>query len=63
LVVDASQIYFPSWVYEQVCEGNDLEVLGDTTKQDKKITKKMIIVASWCIQLKPHQIMCNEHSL
>ncbi|XP_024461566.1 rust resistance kinase Lr10 isoform X2 [Populus trichocarpa] len=53
LVVDASQIYFPSWVYEQVCEGNDLEVLGDTTEQEKKITKKMIIVASWCIQLKP----------
>nr|TKS04839.1 hypothetical protein D5086_0000139450 [Populus alba] len=53
LVEDASQIYFPSWVYEQVCEGNDLEVLGDTTEQEKKITKKMIIVASWCIQLKP----------
>jgi len=27
LVVDASQIYFPSWVYEQVREGNDREVL------------------------------------
>ena len=52
LVEDASQIYFPSWVYEQVCEGNELEVPGDTTEQEKKITKKMIIVASWCIKLK-----------
>ena len=53
-VVDhASQIYFPSWVYKQVCEGNDLEVLGDTTEQEKMIKKKMIIVALWCIQLKP----------
>jgi len=61
LVYDASEIYFPSWVYEQVCKGNDL---GDTTEQEKKITKKMInVVASWCIQLKPHQIMCNGHSL
>ena len=52
-VVDhASQIYFPSWVYKQVGEGNDLEVLGDTTEQEKKITKKMIIVTLWCIQLK-----------
>jgi len=43
LADDASRIYFPSWVYVQVCKGNDLE---------KKITKKMIIVALWCIQLK-----------
>jgi len=31
LIEDASQIYFPSWAYEHVCEGNDLEVLGHTT--------------------------------
>jgi hypothetical protein len=52
LADDASRIYFPSWVYVQVCKGNDLEVLGDSTEQEKKITKKMIIVALWCIQLK-----------
>jgi serine/threonine protein kinase len=40
LIEDASQIYFPSWVYEQVCEGNDLEILGHTTEQEKKDNKE-----------------------
>ncbi|XP_055960945.1 LEAF RUST 10 DISEASE-RESISTANCE LOCUS RECEPTOR-LIKE PROTEIN KINASE-like 2.2 [Mercurialis annua] len=47
-----SQIYFPSWAYDQYNEGNDLQ-LGDATEQEKSITKKMIMVALWCIQLKP----------
>uniref|UniRef100_A0A6N2K7C8 Protein kinase domain-containing protein n=1 Tax=Salix viminalis TaxID=40686 RepID=A0A6N2K7C8_SALVM len=46
----SSQIYFPSWVYDQVSEGNDIE---DATEHEKKTMKKMIIVALWCIQLKP----------
>uniref|UniRef100_A0A3N7G3I9 Protein kinase domain-containing protein n=1 Tax=Populus trichocarpa TaxID=3694 RepID=A0A3N7G3I9_POPTR len=49
----SSQIYFPSWVYEQVSAGNDIEVQENTTEYEKKTTKKMIIVALWCIQLKP----------
>ncbi|KAG5222020.1 L-type lectin-domain containing receptor kinase [Salix suchowensis] len=49
----SSQIYFPSWVYDQVSEGNDIEVQEDATEHEKKTTKKMIIVALWCIQLKP----------
>ncbi|KAG5226647.1 L-type lectin-domain containing receptor kinase [Salix suchowensis] len=47
-----SQIYFPSWVYDQVSEGKDIEVQEDATEYDKKTTTKMIIVALWCIQLK-----------
>uniref|UniRef100_A0A6N2M1K9 Protein kinase domain-containing protein n=1 Tax=Salix viminalis TaxID=40686 RepID=A0A6N2M1K9_SALVM len=46
----SSQIYFPSWVYDQVSEGKDIE---DATEHEKKTTTKMIIVALWCIQLKP----------
>uniref|UniRef100_A0A6N2LY49 Protein kinase domain-containing protein n=1 Tax=Salix viminalis TaxID=40686 RepID=A0A6N2LY49_SALVM len=46
----SSQLYFPSWAYDQVNEGKDIE---DATEHEKKTTTKMIIVALWCIQLKP----------
>ena len=48
----SSQIYFPTWVYGQFCEGNDIE-MEDATEKEKKIAKKIIIVALWCIQMKP----------
>ncbi|KAF3974429.1 hypothetical protein CMV_002252 [Castanea mollissima] len=48
----SSQIYFPTWVYGQFSEGNDIE-MEDATEEEKKTTKKMIIVALWCIQMKP----------
>ncbi|KAM3729818.1 hypothetical protein ACB098_12G039400 [Castanea mollissima] len=51
-VDDSSQIYFPTWVYGQFSEGNDIEI-EDATEGEKKIVKKMIIVALWCIQMKP----------
>ncbi|PNX74428.1 stress-induced receptor-like kinase [Trifolium pratense] len=48
----SSQLYFPLWIYDQVEKGKDIET-EDTTEEEKKIVKKMIIVALWCIQLKP----------
>ncbi|KAL0007388.1 hypothetical protein SO802_008890 [Lithocarpus litseifolius] len=48
----SSQIYFPTWVYDQVCKGNDI-VMEDATEGEKEKIKKMIIVALWCIQMKP----------
>ncbi|XP_045808625.1 rust resistance kinase Lr10-like [Trifolium pratense] len=48
----SSQLYFPLWIYDQVEKGKDIE-MEDTTEEEKKIVKKMIIVALWCIQLKP----------
>ncbi|XP_050247191.1 rust resistance kinase Lr10-like isoform X2 [Quercus robur] len=48
----SSQIYFPTWVYEQVSKGNDI-IMEDATEEEKKIVNKMIIVALWCIQMKP----------
>ncbi|BBN70427.1 PR5-like receptor kinase [Prunus dulcis] len=48
----SSQIYFPSWVYDQYKEGKELE-MGDITEEEKKIVKKMVITALWCIQMKP----------
>ena len=49
----SSQIYFPSWVYDQVSEGKNIKVQEDAMEHEKKTTKKIIIVALWCIQLKP----------
>ncbi|KAK7848861.1 rust resistance kinase lr10 [Quercus suber] len=48
----SSQIYFPTWIYGQFSTGNDIEI-EDATEEEKEIVKKMIIVALWCIQMKP----------
>ncbi|KAJ7965422.1 putative Kinase [Quillaja saponaria] len=47
-----SQIYFPSWVYDQLMDGKDIEI-GDATEEERKLVKKMIVMALWCIQMKP----------
>ncbi|KAF4388055.1 hypothetical protein F8388_014738 [Cannabis sativa] len=56
----SSQIYFPLWVYDHVDNVGSIELEhtmnGD--KEDKK-TKKMLIVALWCIQMKP----CDRPSI
>ncbi|KAM5551643.1 hypothetical protein ABKV19_026473 [Rosa sericea] len=51
-VEQTSQIYFPTWVSEQLSQGNDIEI-EDATEEEKKMVKKMVMVALWCIQLKP----------
>ncbi|XP_059667213.1 rust resistance kinase Lr10-like isoform X2 [Cornus florida] len=48
----SSQIYFPSWVYDQIIEGNDVEI-GDANEEERKVVERMIIVGLWCIQMKP----------
>ncbi|XP_016445100.1 rust resistance kinase Lr10-like isoform X2 [Nicotiana tabacum] len=47
-----SQIYFPTWVYDQFDLGNDIEI-QDATDEERSMVKKMMIVALWCIQMKP----------
>lgn len=47
-----SQIYFPTWVYDQFNEGKDIEI-HDAREEDRRLVKKMMIVALWCIQMKP----------
>ncbi|KAB2043728.1 hypothetical protein ES319_D01G038400v1 [Gossypium barbadense] len=47
-----SQIYFPSWIYDRLDQGEDME-LGDVSDDEKVLVKKMIITAFWCIQLLP----------
>ncbi|KAJ4950782.1 hypothetical protein NE237_027614 [Protea cynaroides] len=48
----SSQTYFPSWIYNKLDRGEDME-MEDATEEDKSIVRKMIIVALSCIQLKP----------
>ena len=53
-VEHSSQIYFPSWAYDQFNEGKDIEMEDATeTEEGNELLKKLIIVALWCIQLKP----------
>ncbi|BBH05307.1 PR5-like receptor kinase [Prunus dulcis] len=48
-----SQIFFPTWVSDQLKAGKDIEIGDDATDEEKKIIKKMMMVALWCIQMKP----------
>ncbi|KAE8706163.1 PR5-like receptor kinase [Hibiscus syriacus] len=45
-----SQIYFPSWIYDRLDQGEDME-LGDASDDEKVMVRKMLITAFWCIQL------------
>eukprot|EP00262_Sarcandra_glabra_P000712 TRINITY_DN10832_c0_g1_i1.p1 TRINITY_DN10832_c0_g1~~TRINITY_DN10832_c0_g1_i1.p1 ORF type:complete len:421 (+),score=46.19 TRINITY_DN10832_c0_g1_i1:189-1265(+) len=49
---NSSKIYFPSWIYDRLDQGGDME-MGDATDDEKDIAKKLIITALWCIQMKP----------
>ncbi|GLT30452.1 hypothetical protein SLA2020_052510 [Shorea laevis] len=51
-VNQSSDIYFPTWIYDQFDRSEDID-LGDVTNVEKNIVKKMVIVALWCIQMKP----------
>ncbi|XP_056163016.1 rust resistance kinase Lr10-like [Syzygium oleosum] len=48
----SSQIYFPLWVHHQLSEGSKV-LVEEVSEEDKRIVKKMMIVALWCIQLNP----------
>ncbi|PRQ55768.1 putative glycerophosphodiester phosphodiesterase [Rosa chinensis] len=52
LAANTRQIYFPSWVYDQFNEEKEVEI-EDATDKEKKLAKKMLMVAWWCIQMKP----------
>ncbi|XP_027939922.1 rust resistance kinase Lr10-like [Vigna unguiculata] len=52
-VEHSSQLYFPLWIYNHIREEEDIDI-KELTKAEKIIAKKLIIVALWCIQLKPN---------
>jgi serine/threonine protein kinase len=51
---DSMQIFFPYWIYNELIEEREIEMLGEVSDEDKKNVKKMFIVALWCIQLNPN---------
>ncbi|KAL5726489.1 hypothetical protein ACHQM5_009530 [Ranunculus cassubicifolius] len=48
-----SEVYFPQWIYTSLEQDEDLEIGGVTSEEEKEITRKMILVALWCIQTNP----------
>ncbi|XP_010496111.1 PREDICTED: LEAF RUST 10 DISEASE-RESISTANCE LOCUS RECEPTOR-LIKE PROTEIN KINASE-like 2.3 isoform X2 [Camelina sativa] len=51
---NASSIYFPDWIYKDLENGKQCKLLGDeVTNEEEEITKKMILIALWCIQPSP----------
>ncbi|KAF7153322.1 hypothetical protein RHSIM_Rhsim01G0115900 [Rhododendron simsii] len=50
--VDSSQIFFPSWAYDQFAEGKNIQI-RETTKEESEMVKKMMLVGLWCIQMRP----------
>ncbi|KAK3404094.1 hypothetical protein EUGRSUZ_K00437 [Eucalyptus grandis] len=56
----SSQIYFPLWVYDQVSDGTSVE-MEEVVEEERKVIKKMIIVALSYIQLNPdHRPLMNK---
>ncbi|XP_057950401.1 rust resistance kinase Lr10-like [Malania oleifera] len=49
----SSQVYFPLWAYDKIHEGKDINIEDDATEEERKMTEKMLVVALWCIQMKP----------
>ncbi|XP_035540122.1 LEAF RUST 10 DISEASE-RESISTANCE LOCUS RECEPTOR-LIKE PROTEIN KINASE-like 2.3 [Juglans regia] len=52
-IADQSSKYFPTYVYEEVQDENGIKI-ENATEDEKKIAKQIIIVALWCIQMKPN---------
>ncbi|XP_027367995.1 rust resistance kinase Lr10-like isoform X2 [Abrus precatorius] len=52
LAEQSSQIYFPFWVYDRLQDEREITIENDT-EEEIKLTKKMMIVALWCIQTRP----------
>ncbi|KAJ8619780.1 hypothetical protein MRB53_028309 [Persea americana] len=53
LVERESQIYFPTWVYDELTQRKDIDI-GTETEDEKDIAKKLVIIGLWCIQIKPN---------
>lgn len=54
----SSEAYLPLWIYDRFDQGHSVEI-ENATEEESKLIKKMIIVALWCIQLKP----CDRPSM
>ncbi|KAF2550862.1 hypothetical protein F2Q68_00037644 [Brassica cretica] len=59
---NTSSIYFPDWIYNDLENEQQSRLYGDDdlTKEEEEITKKMILVALWCIQSYPSNRPCMK---
>ncbi|XP_044489453.1 rust resistance kinase Lr10-like [Mangifera indica] len=46
----SSKEYFPSWAYDQILRGGDLEI-QDASENEIGIARKLCIIGLWCIQV------------
>ncbi|KAK3006674.1 hypothetical protein RJ639_016942 [Escallonia herrerae] len=51
-VQDTSQAYFPEWVYNRLCEGEELRIKSEE-EEHGLIAKRLAVVGLWCIQWYP----------
>ncbi|KAL3533182.1 hypothetical protein ACH5RR_006703 [Cinchona calisaya] len=51
----SSQVFFPTWIYDKFHQGEEDIATGDhiTTLEDKNVASKFVIIALWCIQMRP----------
>uniref|UniRef100_A0A7N1A3Q9 non-specific serine/threonine protein kinase n=1 Tax=Kalanchoe fedtschenkoi TaxID=63787 RepID=A0A7N1A3Q9_KALFE len=54
-VENASEVYFPRWIYKRLLLDQELALNVIIDEEDKVQAKKMIIVGLWCIQTDPAQ--------
>ncbi|KAL5830510.1 hypothetical protein ACOSQ3_019978 [Xanthoceras sorbifolium] len=47
----SSKAYFPSWAYDRIIEGRDLEI-QNVSEIEALIARKLCIIGLWCIQVK-----------
>ncbi|KAH6812841.1 hypothetical protein C2S51_021859 [Perilla frutescens var. frutescens] len=50
-----SSKYFPYWIYDHINQGKEIEIenAGDNDNA-RKLVRKIIVVALWCIHMSPH---------
>ncbi|XP_065868117.1 rust resistance kinase Lr10-like [Euphorbia lathyris] len=49
----SEESYFPFSMYDQLMDGKEIEIDDGTEEFEKKIVKKIVMVALWCIQINP----------
>ncbi|CAN4078453.1 unnamed protein product [Withania somnifera] len=52
---DNSSQYFPYWIYDKFNKGKEIVVDEEATDDEKKMARKLSLVALWCIQTNPVQ--------
>ncbi|KAL3500514.1 hypothetical protein ACH5RR_039607 [Cinchona calisaya] len=60
-VTNASEIYFPHWVYQHILLDKDFKLLDEMNTNEDEIARKMMLVGLWCIQTDPsHRPAMNK---